>query len=1036
MGNFFTSTQIYNEGMVKSKKFIDMFCKAMKKEGYVTCEGDESEKSYILRFADNCKWVTIASEEYDEGNAAADAGKIAKMLGTTCVNTNVIDSDCAIMEMYGSDGKKADTLIMGRADDYFGENIPLPAENAWKPFLTEGSSWEKLCDIVKESENYTFVEEGLAKLAPILGMDERNISFSADEATEDEHTVFLDFKKAAAKEKKLTFVSAFKLVFGEMLEAMGYKYFKKGKYPYFVKVINNEILHIISYRHISSSIVGHKAMEIHGGAISLYRRKIDLTGEPTCWLSTIHSYYNGEYNKLAVDLIRYECNMSDNESLTKDMKRAAELVKEFILSNIENVVTLESYVKYAKSFYFIDADLCELDKYENNHSTYRNESYLLVLTYDDDDGIKRMEDYITNQLNNIPQIICNNPEKLKERENEIREQENIDRLNYITLRNRLMNDKESFKRIESILQKNKENNIELLKSYGLFQEQDKIKAEDKKEKKLTLNAAFKQVYGEMLEPLEFKLVKSRYPYYVRIINNEILHVITYKLVSHVNNYTEFNIIGGIATVYRPKLSFDLSQRENINWLESLSEFYRKTNLFNYDENYYNALSKFICKDENIKDTLIESMKEVNNIMLPVLSRVTNINECIEYFLIFKSDMNIDQNMNDFENETARSFYNEGLLYVLTDKYGEFMEKKSEYIFAEAANKLKAGQPALYIDSDGKVQRYTTESYNMIYDKFKNEKMQRLQHYEEFYNNNEWLKIANEEISRRKKLNSKLILFQEQDKIKAEDKKEKKLTLNAAFTQIFGAELEPLGFRRIKGRNLYFARVMNGDILHIIGVCDMTTHIYGFGGITTLYNTPKQLGITQSYRANDYWLMSANEIYKIIGDNSSEEPDPRIYTGYYYSKDNPDSIIEALKDNLLEFQKWILPFLDKVTNIHEFFDFKSKTLSCEISLPPLPLPTDEKTDYAVQFLFDDPMGKLKKYYDERDKVYAESYNSLINKVSPETIKRIQNRRKRNKENSLNTMQAFVSDEALKKQTLDELENRRKANIEILQKYGIM
>ncbi|MCR4888254.1 MAG: hypothetical protein K5979_03595 [Ruminococcus sp.] len=127
MGNFFTSTQIYNEGMVKSKKFIDVFCKAMKKEGYVTCEGDESEKSYILRFADNCRWVTIASEDYDAENAAADAGKIAKMLGTTCVNTNVIDSDCAVMELYNEKGTKADTLIMGRADDYFGENIPFRA---------------------------------------------------------------------------------------------------------------------------------------------------------------------------------------------------------------------------------------------------------------------------------------------------------------------------------------------------------------------------------------------------------------------------------------------------------------------------------------------------------------------------------------------------------------------------------------------------------------------------------------------------------------------------------------------------------------------------------------------------------------------------------------------------------------------------------------------------------------------------------------------------------------------------------------------
>ena len=352
MGNLFTSTQIYNEGMVKSKQFIDMFCKAMKKEGYVTCEGDESEKSYILRFADNCKWVTIASEEYDEGNAAADAGKIAKMLGTTCVNTNVIDSDCAVMEMYVKSGQKANTIVVGRADDYFGKK-PKISEQVWKPFLAEGMTWEKLCNILNDSEEYTFVEDCLSELAPIIGMDDSNILFSAEDAEEDEHTVFLDFKKAAAKEKKLTFVSAFKLVFGEMLEPMGYKYFKKGKYPYFVKVINNEILHIISYRHISSSIVGHKAMEIHGGAISLYRRKIDLTGEPTCWLSTIHSYYNGEYNKLAVDLIRYECNMSDNESITKDMKRAAELVKEFILSNIDNVVTLESYVKYAKRFHIL-----------------------------------------------------------------------------------------------------------------------------------------------------------------------------------------------------------------------------------------------------------------------------------------------------------------------------------------------------------------------------------------------------------------------------------------------------------------------------------------------------------------------------------------------------------------------------------------------------------------------------------------------------------------------------------------------------------
>nr|MCR4888878.1 hypothetical protein [Ruminococcus sp.] len=164
MGNFFTSSQIYDNECLTKEKFIDKFCNEMKSEGYITCEDDEAEKSYILRFTDNCKWVTITSEDYEQGNQTAhsDTGRIAQMLGTTCVNTTVIDSDCAVMEMYNEKGVKADTLIMGRADDYFGENIPLPAENAWKPFLADNSSWKKLCDIVKESENYTFVEEGLS----------------------------------------------------------------------------------------------------------------------------------------------------------------------------------------------------------------------------------------------------------------------------------------------------------------------------------------------------------------------------------------------------------------------------------------------------------------------------------------------------------------------------------------------------------------------------------------------------------------------------------------------------------------------------------------------------------------------------------------------------------------------------------------------------------------------------------------------------------------------------------------------------------
>ena len=44
---------------------------------------------------------------------------------------------------------------------------------------------------------------------------------------------------------------------------------------------------------------------------------------------------------------------------------------------------------------------------------------------------------------------------------------------------------------------------------------------------MSLNAAFKQVFGEALEPLGFKLIKSKYPYFVRVVSNEIVHYVTF-----------------------------------------------------------------------------------------------------------------------------------------------------------------------------------------------------------------------------------------------------------------------------------------------------------------------------------------------------------------------------------------------------------------------------------------------------------------------------------------------------------------------------
>lgn len=225
--------QIYNPNLLDREKFIDFFCEEMKKNGYVISNSDESEVSYILKFSDECKWVTLTSESYEQGNqlSQSDTGRTAKMLNTVCINTTVIDSDCATLDLYDKSDKKKDSLIMGRADDYFGDDIPEPIESVWTSLLQIGYSWKQLLDV--RNGDYVFVEDGLAEIAPVLGID--NINFSAEDAvSDDDSTIILDFKKARSAitmsqsgkvittQKPITLKTAFRQIIGKALEPFGF----------------------------------------------------------------------------------------------------------------------------------------------------------------------------------------------------------------------------------------------------------------------------------------------------------------------------------------------------------------------------------------------------------------------------------------------------------------------------------------------------------------------------------------------------------------------------------------------------------------------------------------------------------------------------------------------------------------------------------------------------------------------------------------------------------------------------------------------
>ena len=351
MGIFFTSMQIYNSKHMSMEEFLDLFCKKMKKDGYEICDDDSTELSYVFSFGE--KWIAVSSDKYEEDDvfSSQDTSRIAKMLKTICINTTIIDSECAAIDLYGTEGKKADTLIMGQADDYFGYDIPQPSEKIWAPFLSDGSTWEQFNEIL--NGDYVFIEEGLSKLSAIIGISEGNIVFSFDGSEEDENTVRLSFRQQSSpKEKKLTLKAAFIKVFGEALEPLGYKK-AKGANPYFVHVVNDEIIHVITMVKTNYAAPGHNSFDIFGEVLSVYNRFFDLSSKPEdkCLqlsLSRVYSYqkHTKEYDiDYQHQIFSFKCEDSITTMIT-EMKRALEASQRVLFPFIHSINNIESLFKY------------------------------------------------------------------------------------------------------------------------------------------------------------------------------------------------------------------------------------------------------------------------------------------------------------------------------------------------------------------------------------------------------------------------------------------------------------------------------------------------------------------------------------------------------------------------------------------------------------------------------------------------------------------------------------------------------------------
>ncbi len=391
MGKFFTALHIKCSG---KERFIKEFTQLMKKDGYVPCSEDEAALSYAAAFSEG-GWVTLSNGDDSTNELSKTAAKIAEGMNTSCFTAEVVDSDFGILELHAPSGRTS-RVVVGDGEGYGVEKAPFSADD-WKPLLQNGDVEKLLAETGRDS---TFVEDDLVEIGGLLGISDFAITADHDEFSENEGAFNLSFRKAA--EKKLTLSAAFKQVFGEALEPLGFKLIK-SKYSYFVRVVpGGEIVHIISYMDMWNPYPGRKTFDIIGGIATVYRPKIDLSILPSYnghWLSSISRYYSrltpeseydDEYRK---SIYSFEIEEESRSSLYNVMNYTLELTQKYIIPQLNTAVDLKSSLSYLKRL----GQSCSRNSFNLNASMGVDEGLLYIIT--DDKGLKsRLEKVIDGSL--------------------------------------------------------------------------------------------------------------------------------------------------------------------------------------------------------------------------------------------------------------------------------------------------------------------------------------------------------------------------------------------------------------------------------------------------------------------------------------------------------------------------------------------------------------------------------------------------------------------------------------------------------------
>ena len=263
---------------------------------------------------------------------------------------------------------------------------------------------------------------------------------------------------------------------------------------------------------------------------------------------------------------------------------------------------------------------------------------------------------------------------------------------------------------------------------------------------MTLNTAYKKVFGELLEPLGFKSI-MRQPYFVRVIDGEILHVIALrKEAMMIKGKTDFSILSGVETVYRKQIDFSSSPINHLNWLKPIIAFVVKGET--YVKGEADTTSKFRYDnhdDASLNTALITAQDAIMKFILPQFSRIISLETFVDYLYEFNISPSLCYNIS---NLSADDFDDE-LLQVKIENAESLFLREEKYGLARLEGLKRL------VDGHGEV-KVSAERYAIEKEKYIADRQKRYENCNQLFSDTEWINNALSVLELRKRTNTEYL----------------------------------------------------------------------------------------------------------------------------------------------------------------------------------------------------------------------------------------------------------------------------------------